>query len=72
MLKNSMEPHMACASVNYQAKKSSPGCSYTAWEDVDIEGTSELAARKAKKYESDAIAKGMRSNSILKLTGGLT
>jgi len=58
---------MARASVNYQVKNPHTGCSYTAWEDVDIEGTSELAVmEKLRNKESDAIAKGDEI-TILKL-----
>jgi hypothetical protein len=49
---------MARATVNYQVKDRQTGCSYSAWEDVDIEGTSELAVmEKLKKKEANAVAR---------------
>ena len=58
---------MARASVNYQVKDSQTGVSYTALEDVDIEGTSELAVmEKLRNKESNALAKG-NEITILKL-----
>lgn len=58
---------MARASVNYQVKNPFSGCSYTAWENVDVDGTSELSVmEKLRKKESDALAKGDEI-SILKL-----
>ncbi len=58
---------MARATVNYEVKDKQTGCSYSAWEDVDIEGASELAVmEKLKKKESSAVARD-NEISILKI-----
>jgi hypothetical protein len=49
---------MTRATVNYQVRDAG-GSGYSSWEDVDIEGTSELAVmEKLKKKEANAVARG--------------
>ena len=61
---------MAWANVNYEVKDKTTGCSYTAWADISIEGSSELAImEKIKQKESRAVSEDQLI-TILKIEWG--